>query len=157
MVDADYRSIRYANADDVPWIMSMAKEMYDGSEYRKYPFDYQGTLEYVLGLIDAKGEGRALLVALDDRGHAVGMVWAEGVKQPWSKARIASEVVWWVDPDWRASRRGLELLGAYEAWARAQGYQVLLNGLHGSAKGLEPIYLRRNYKPIEYYYIKELT
>lgn len=158
MVDSDTRSVRLATPHDVPWIMGLAKAFYDYSEYKKYPFDYDGTLAYVFGLIDAKGKGRALLVSVDDHDIPVGMVWAEGVKQPWTTVRIASEVVWWVAPAWRASRRGLELLGAYEDWAKLQGYQILINGLHGASKELlEPIYLRRNYQPIETYYIKELT
>jgi GNAT superfamily N-acetyltransferase len=158
MVNPDGRPlVRYATPDDVPWIMGMAKEFFDVSEYRNLEWDYHRCLTFVLSLIDCDNGEKCLLVAVDSQDIPRGMVWGYGAIQPFLVRPIATELVWYVQPDYRASRMGRELLGAFERWAKGCGYHHVLTGVQEPFKAvLEPFYIHRMYKPIEHYYIKEL-
>lgn len=68
--------------------------------------------------------------------------------------RIASELVWWVDEEYRASGLGRELIDAFEYWGKeiAKVNHCQLSSL--SSDDLGPYYEKRGYKFIEKAYLK---
>jgi len=67
-------------------------------------------------LID--GAGAVFVVDIE---IVVGVIALVLVTQPMSGETIATELVWWVDPNARGGRAALELLAAAETWAKLNG------------------------------------
>ena len=68
-------------------------------------------------------EPLAVLMAFDDKGHAIGLIelsiraYAEGC----ATDRVAFVEGWYVEPEVRGTGVGAALIGAAERWARSQG------------------------------------
>lgn len=67
---------------------------------------------------------------------------------------IATEVVWWVEPDKRNTKVGKELLDAFEDWARNEGCRLITMISIDDALG--KYYEKRGYGLYEHAYMKEL-
>lgn len=81
------------------------------------PFDEESAGK--MTLICLKNPGQALFVSERD-GRLNGMIL--GVLSPWlwnENVRLATELLWWVDPGARGSRVGIALLDAMTEWAEA--------------------------------------
>lgn len=69
----------------------------------------------------------------------------------------AQELFWFVHPDHRRDGMGEVLLIEFERWARDVACQsVVMAALEGLSNGVEELYLRRGYRPLERLYIKEV-
>lgn len=90
-------------------------------------------------------------------GQPCGLI--AGVVQPllFNHARIASEIVWWVDEEHRRSKLGLQLLDAFEYWgehiAKAD-YGQMVTLADDKSEHLDKYYRRRGYIPVEKAYLK---
>ena len=68
---------------------------------------------------------------------------------------IATEIAWWVDPEFRANGVGSLLLYAFEEWARTTGCAII--SLSSMDAGVGEIYIKKGYKLQEYTYTKMVT
>jgi GNAT superfamily N-acetyltransferase len=71
----------------------------------------------------------------------------------------ASELLWYVKPEWRGNTGGTALYRAFEkeAWERGAGMLAVAHLLEGGTPDiLRRFYLREGFKPVEKTYMKEL-
>lgn len=114
----------------------------------------------VARLIDAIQDDRQLfLMAFNSKGHAVGMLWAACAPiLPWSLAVIAVDTVVYVDPAYRGTRHGLELIRYYEAWAEERGAREIRlsvgSGIHEEKTG--KLYSKLGYEHLGTQYRRKL-
>lgn len=54
-------------------------------------------------------------------GHPFGMFGAFYFQHPITGERVASELCWWIEPEFRGGRVALQMLRLVETWAREQG------------------------------------
>jgi GNAT superfamily N-acetyltransferase len=98
--------------------------------------------------------GAGGLFLLPDGGLPVGAIGGVLYPDPNDGALVATECFWFVHPQFRG--RGLELLEAFESWARDRGAQriimVLLHNL--MPEQLSALYRRRGYTAVETHYVK---
>ncbi len=85
-----------------------------------------------------------------------------GVKTPWmlnNAYNMAIELAWWVKPEHRGSRVAIELMKAYEAWARQNSVRILVMAALTDSDGerVGQIYERLGFKKYETSYAKELN
>jgi len=58
---------------------------------------------------------------VEQDGALVGMMALTTYTHPMNGDTIATEIVWWIQPEARGGRSALQLFKAGEAWAREQG------------------------------------
>jgi len=70
----------------------------------------------------------------------------------------ATETFWYVHPEHRTGRGGLELLLTFEKWAVEIGANRIMMAhlVEHNSETLKKLYERRGFKPIEIFYSKEL-
>jgi hypothetical protein len=94
-----------------------------------------------------------LVLVLGD--PAQGLLMARTFEHPFGAGRWAKETVWYIAPGARG-RSALQMLDAYEAWAREQRCDTV--GMASLATNdVSALYLRRGYVPAETHFIKALT
>lgn len=139
-------TIRTAHVGDLAVLVRMGLRFIATSSYRgTIPASAEQLGTLVAWLLDQGG----IFVAVDDEGdEPIGMLAATVIVHPMSGELVASEVAWWIEPEFRGGSAGLRLLAAAEAWARAQGatrFQMIAPA--GSSVGA--LYRRRGYAELE--------
>jgi GNAT superfamily N-acetyltransferase len=116
--------IRVATAEDHDGIMAMARRFLsaDGPYGDRFTLDE----ERVSGLTHVMvGGADHLVLVADVDGEPVGMLVMFVFAHPLTGEQIASELCWWMEPEFRSSRLALKLLRDGEAWAKKQGAAVI--------------------------------
>lgn len=89
-----------------------------------------------------------VLIAYDEQGIAVGLLWAVCAPvNPWSAALIALPFILYVDPDYRKGSYGLKLIRQYEEWAESMGADEIQLSV---ASGIHPEKTGRLYQKLGY-------
>ncbi len=144
-------SLWLATEEDTIDILYMAEQFHNESPYSLLPFSNGKTIEMIQHFITLPKEEAVCILG------CWGIIAGHIVSPPTSDTRIAVEQLWYVTPDSRGSRLGLELINAYEYWAqhvaKADGIQM------GSLSTLCPdkvakIYERKNMKETERTYFR---
>lgn len=146
--------IRQATHDDIPRIVEMAGRFYAQTRYASIAPMAE---ESAAGLAIVMMEQGVMLIA-EAEGAVVGMVglFIEPFTFNIAKA-MATELVWWVEPEHQRSGIGAELLAAIEPACRAKGVNMIrMMCLAGQCAGAEAIYSRMGYTPSEHAYTKVL-
>lgn len=94
-------------------------------------------------------ETAAMWVAESD-GRLVGMVAGWVFQHPFSGQPIASELVWWVEPEARGTV-GIRLLDAFETWAKKRG-ATGIQMIAPESSSIGALYERRGYRRVETLY-----
>jgi GNAT superfamily N-acetyltransferase len=70
---------------------------------------------------------------------------------------IASELIWWVSPEYRGGKQSVSLIHAYEEWARTVGCKraSLSNLFNPYHDRLDKVYQDMGFYPVEKSYMKE--
>lgn len=135
--------IREAIRSDVPAIVAMGERFASDTDYRDrltvVPTQLAATAEHLIA------NDEAVMLVAEREGAVIGMLALLLYPHPMSGERVASEIVWWVEPEHRGS--GLRLLRAAERWACEHGAAVL----HMIAPNdrIGALYQRLGYVPVE--------
>jgi len=109
-------TIRPAAEPDVPRIAEMGARFIDAEYPHAVRFDAAQLAATTRQLI-----AHGLVLVAEAAAGVVGMLALTTYPHPLSGDLIATEVVWWMEPEARGGRAALKLFAAGEAWARAQG------------------------------------
>ena len=142
--------IKVATEEDIETIMKLAKNFMEHANYYQQ-VDLDKSRELALNFI--KGDKKERIILLyDDIAMLVGMA----TPFVFGKALVASELVWWVEPQARNKEIGRALLEAFEYWAKEKagcGFMTMSCLDNSVAK----FYESNGYKLYEYAYFKELN
>jgi GNAT superfamily N-acetyltransferase len=146
--------IRPACATDVDAVQRMAARFLsaEGPYADRFQADPERIAALVAYLTQAT-DGAAGFIAEQD-GQAVGMFGVFSLEHPITGQRVASELCWWMEPEARGSRVGLELLRAAEGWAKDHG-AVWMEMIAPSAR-VAQFYERLGYERTDVHYLKRL-
>jgi GNAT superfamily N-acetyltransferase len=88
----------------------------------------------------------------------VGMVAGTAQEFLFSDDKIAGELVWWVDPEYRRGSYGRDLHDAFEYWADKVGCKVITMALLEDQKAdkVARLYERKGYRQAERAFIKTI-
>jgi GNAT superfamily N-acetyltransferase len=146
--------IRAATRDDIPRIVEMAEQFYATTAY---PAFAPLAKESAAGLAIVMIETGVMLVA-EIEGRVVGMVGL--FVEPFTfnvAVTVATEIVWWVDPDAQGAGVGRELLAAIEPACKERGADVVrMMCLASSPPQAAALYERMGYAPSEHAFTKRL-
>lgn len=104
--------VRKATIEDGPEVCFMAEKFANESPYRD-----MYTLQKLLNVIDQCLMDEDKVVLISEHGIIAGVA-AEFI---YGDSKVATELCWWVDPKFRGSREGKDLLDAFEGWAKDVG------------------------------------
>jgi hypothetical protein len=115
-------SVRPATADDIADIADMAVPFIAYSDYGPFVNPTKQDMEAVLlKMIDT-----GIVLGAFDEGKAVGVIVAV-MTHPWlsPSTRVAAEMAWWVNEEYRGGRTAFLLLKAFEDWAKSNQADVI--------------------------------
>jgi GNAT superfamily N-acetyltransferase len=100
--------------------------------------------------------GRILVVEIDNK--IVGALGYSMHTDPYTGVKVVSEQFWYVDPEYRSSGIGINLIGTFERRAQELGADWIflcnLAGLRGEK--MDQLYTRKGYKQMERVYWKKV-
>lgn len=148
--------LRLAKLDDIPVLLKFAKNFHSVSPYRGMRFSRDKGEEFLKSVIvGAQSEG-IILVALHD-SKPIGMLVGAAREPVFTKSRVAMELGWWIEPEFRKHRASLLIYSAYEDWAARIGCSHVQGAyLPGVSPELDAFYKKRGYRQVESSYLKTL-
>ncbi|WP_149343232.1 GNAT family N-acetyltransferase [Neorhizobium sp. P12A] len=132
-------------------VLTMAKAFHAASGL---PFQFSAPHADALFRSSLTDPDRACLV-YDVSGIARGVLAAQAGAHQFAAIKVASEIMWWIDPNNRGSV-ALKMLAAYEDWARDRGCAFAAMVGLGSDPAVGALYERRGYQPAERHFMKSL-
>ena len=143
--------IREAESADLDALIAMGEHFIAQTDYRtRIGTNPQQLRALAVHLMN--DENGALFVA-DVDGQLVGMIGVFAFAHPVSGERIGSEVMWWMEPDFRGA--GVRLLKKAEKWTKAQGatrFQMI-----APTPYVEEIYRRLGFEKVETVYQRSVA
>lgn len=110
--------LKIATWDHFPDIMEMAERFHQTSPYRDTEvFDESRVAEIVIPAIENPVDRIVLVLEDTESRRAVGMVIGMTTQGIFSRSKIAAELAWWVNDEYR-TRHSLRLLDAFLYWAQ---------------------------------------
>lgn len=142
--------IRRATHADIPRIVAMGATFIEDVYPAAITFNGEAIATLTANLIDGAG----VVFVADCAGAVAGMIALVTVVQPMSGETIATELVWWMDPDARGGAEAIRLLSQAEAWAKSKG-ATRLQMIAPSDK-VAAFYERLGFQRVEVAYMRAL-
>jgi len=143
--------IREAAERDRMRVLMMARDFHAASGI---PVPFSAAYANSLFTTTLSDENRLCLVYAPG-DVAQGVLAAQVTQLAIASVKAATEIMWWIEPAHRG-RAAIQMLEAYEAWARERGCQFA--NMVGLGNDPEParLYERRGYTPAERHFVKQL-
>lgn len=146
------QTIRLATLDDLEPLYRLCASFYHSSEY-SLPLDQAYGSNYIRNHIPQKDN---LSLVLEDQGQLVGCLLAISGPHPFFPVRVSTELVWWVEPEFRG-KSSLDLLKAFEYWSvELQKCNLICITSHTDDPRLAVYYKRMKYIPKELSWYKTI-
>lgn len=102
---------------DIPSVLDLCEKHHDSVAFGLIPFSRKKVYSILERTIRGNLPEGVLLVS-EDKGKIVGIFLATKAEVSFSEEAVASELAFWLLPGYRKSRRVLDLVAAFEYWAR---------------------------------------
>jgi GNAT superfamily N-acetyltransferase len=117
--------IRVATLDDLELLIKMGKKFIATTFQSKYADD-DYIRSYAIDFLSNPDPMKRIALMYDDVGVLGGTV----TPFPWGPMFMAHDVLWWVEPDERGKKAGIELFNGFEYWAKSVGCnQIVMVGI----------------------------
>ena len=125
--------VRAIEPKDIPEVLSLGYQMHQESTYRQFDYDENKFGRLLYHYMSSPTQRFAYV---STRGHDVTGVFLGSIDAHYfGNDKIASDTLWYVTPKTRGSRAGIQLLRAYENWAKRQGASAIYVGI---SSGITP-------------------
>lgn len=146
-------ALRKAAAAEVPAIIDMARPTFE--TFVPFGGSEEMVAHMLAGLAQFGGH-----VFVDERDGEIAGVMAGLVEalRPWGEIKCATEMLFYVRPEFRAGRSAVSLLRNFETWGRAKGcglVAVTANHMAGDER-VARLYQRLGYAPLETIHVKRI-
>lgn len=146
-------TIRRAEAGDKGRALLMARDFHRASGV---PVPFSPALASLIFDATLSDPDRLCLV-LDVDDVARGILAAQAGPHGFAPIRLASEVMFWVDPGHRGTSAAVRMIAAFEDWARSRACHLChMVGL-GSDPAVGRLYARCGYQAAERHFMKSLA
>lgn len=148
--------IREATKEDIPILLHMGEQFFNASDFgRLTDYDRDSTRQTFVDLIS-----NGILLVGEIEGSVIGMVGAVLYPLYFNIRHLTGqEMFWWVDPDYRKTGIGKQLLVELEKKAYSMGADsfsmIALDKINPEIMGR--VYKMNGYFPAEHSYYKRLT
>lgn len=150
-------NIRLITPSDFPQVRRMMFSFHAESPYKDQELS-EDKLASVVHYFSETNNDRCAVLAVDDENFPVGVI--AGYTRPnlFNGELVAVEQVLWITPEYRKGKIADDLIHAFEFWAKKVGcsYITVSSLENETTKVIDRFYKRRNYRPIEHAYIKDI-
>ena len=151
-------SIRLATEKDYDDVLRMSKSFFEASTYNRLTYTSDGIENLFNEYLKSDKTEIIVLVLVNESDEPIGMLVGAKSVPFFTTEFIASELAWWVDPEYRKTRQSIDLVKAYEVWAKKVGCSVVtmanIPTLNGEKIG--KLYEKLGYFKNEVSYMKEI-
>lgn len=147
--------LKVATLDDAPEVMEILRAFFLESPYSSGKYDEDRVYELFSNMIEDKLGSVIILGIVDDK--VVGILAGTSNEHLFSREIVATELAWYVYPEHRKSRVGLEMINAYEYWAKEVVKADYVTMMHLGDDRLDSLYRRRGYVEQERAYFKRIN
>jgi GNAT superfamily N-acetyltransferase len=148
--------VREARPEDWEGVLEKCKLFFvNTSMNSRCEFEEEGLKELFFQSFDSKGSQ----VWVVDDGKIVGFCVMIIFPLVFSiSTKVAQELSWWLDPEYRGSGAGKELKEKMEQWARKQGanHMFMIALENDKTEKMKQVYEKMGFTPIERTFCKEL-
>lgn len=149
--------LKLATKEDVADIVLMAQRFHASSNQEDQPFDEHKVYSFIDALLSSGGTRSIIILACNDEmpfGFIVGVI----NENLFNRDLVATELAWWVEPEFRKTPDSIKLVEAYEYWASMMGARQSHLTVTTSANHdvLCRFYKNRGYTHKETSFIKDL-
>lgn len=149
-------SLKLAAPEDLQDFLRMSKLFHEESPFHLVTTVSESRLTSLFQTaIDSK-HTQVLILLLQSEQKSVGMLVGMVGSPVFSDDLIASELAWYIEPEFRGSRKALQLVYAYEEWARRMGCKNVSMSLLTTLADASKTYERLGYTKTEISYLKAL-
>jgi len=152
-------NLRHAEETDFENISNSVFKAFTESPYKdQYTFNQQRVVSVLKHMHSLGKQGAILLIAEDKEKNIVGLFLAMLSFTSAGLEPMASEILWWVSPDYRKTRLSITFIEAFEFWASKLGVTKLVLGSmeNNHVNAIDKFYRKRGYTLTERTYFKEL-
>lgn len=144
--------LKIPTIEDIDNLIPLFKKFFDNSPYKNYKWDEDAAWETAATLIMDKENSVVITYIIDDK--PVGIIAGTSCKSLFSFEKVATEIIWWVEEDYRNTRAGLELFNALEYWAFNVINSSMLSMVYLENNNLEKLYEKKGYVRTESSFVK---
>lgn len=154
---ATHRTLRHATLEDIPLLLEFAEALFDEAPLAPVRIDLSKVRAQLERLI-ASNQKEGLVLVSHDNGTPVGALVGIAHSPLFTSDLIASEVLWYLKPEFRKGRRGIDMMQAFEYWAKLIGCVTAQYGqMTTSPANLDSLYKWNNARLAEKIYFKDLV
>lgn len=149
--------LRLATLEDEDQILTLLKNFFNSTIYSSGFMDEDKVRVLIKACTDPLIKENVVLV-WEDKGKVVGLIAGQWTELIFNEDKVATELVWWVEPEYRKTEAAHQLLGAFEYWADWCGCKsIQMYSLSNEYSNvLERFYKKQGYKLAETSYVKDL-
>lgn len=151
-------SLKLATLEDRDDVLRMCRSFFEVTPYASVCTYNDLKVDALLKLAHTSNYQECLFLLFEENGIPHGLIVGYATQTPFSDDLIAAELAWWVDPEYRGTKGSMELVLAYETWARKIGCKHITMSLLPSLTNpkVEDYYEKLGYVKTEISYLKEL-
>lgn len=146
-------TLRKADAGEVPAIIEMARPTFEAF----VPFG--GSEKMVSHMLTGLAQFGGYVFVKEHDGQIAGVLAGYvSALAPWTSMKCATEMLFYVRPEFRAGRSAVSLIRNFEKWGRAKGcglVAVTANHMAGDER-VGRLYQRLGYAPLETIHVKRI-
>jgi GNAT superfamily N-acetyltransferase len=143
-------NLRLAQDKDRESFINMGSLFHQAGPYSNLPYSREK-----IGAIFDHRDSNTLLLFLVDGDAPVGMLLGTVTEPYFSEDKVATELAWWVNPEYRRTKKSIELTLAFEDWAYRMGAKVVaLASLDTSPASVGKFYESMGFKKREETYLR---
>jgi len=137
-------------------ILTLGIAMQQEGAYSVIPFDIERAAQSIIHMVINNPNGFGLLAYDGDK--PVGMIAGAMAPYFFGAGELASDYVWYIEPEYRGSRAAIRLLKEFKSWATDMGASELYMGVTTgvSAERTGQLLQRLGFKPVGGNYKVEL-
>lgn len=151
--------IRLATKEDEEQLLHICYKFFLTTNHNDLTWDRQKVITLIRSFTGE--QGKIFLIAEDEYGNIISCLAGFIIDHLFATNKIAYEILWYVDQEFKRSKDVIKILKAYELWAKKSGCTHLSMGNRrgvddSKEDALERYYLRNGFKIIETVYKKKL-
>lgn len=140
--------IRVATEEDLPLILKLASNFIEAANYQHVTDPDK--IKQVISDFLSSPKTEKIIILYEDFGVIAGSV----AEMNLASSKIATESIWWVEPEKRTKEVGTSLLKAFEYWAKQVGAKYVSMACLDEQVG--KVYEKLGYTLTERVYLKEI-
>jgi len=149
--------LRLGNERDIDTILGLVLKFFRETEYSHLTPNLDNTRSLIAQFVSKLDEDSVCILWEKD-GKVTGILAGQILPLPFFGCKVATESMWWVEPEARGTEAAVHLLDSFEYWAKLKGASMIqmahLNNRTGNV--VSRLYRRRGFKKSEITHVKEL-